>query len=103
MEGMTPEELLAWANGLGICEFKPCEDVSRGAIACERGNARISLELGRYAMWEKEGVRFVAVNASVGMSGRSRPCYTLEEARRMLGILADWAGLRSEATQLSMF
>lgn len=25
MEGMTPEELLAWANGLGICEFGPCK------------------------------------------------------------------------------
>lgn len=25
MEGMTPEELLAWANGLGICEFRPCK------------------------------------------------------------------------------
>ena len=92
MEGMTPEELLAWANGLGICEFRPCA-----------GDARISLEFGRYATREKEGVRFIAVDARVGVSGRSRPCDTLEEARRMLAIWADWAGLRSEAMQLSMF
>lgn len=103
MEGMTPEELLAWANGLGICEFIPCKDDARGEIVCERGNARISLEFGRYAMREKEGARFVAVNARVGMSGRSRPCDTLEEARHMLDAWADWAGLRSEAMQLTMF
>lgn len=102
MDGMTPEELLAWANGLGICEFRPCH-AARGEIACERGDARISLEFGRYAMREKEGARFVAVNARVGMSGRSWPCDTLEEARHILGIWADWAGLRSEAMQLSMF
>ena len=54
-------------------------------------------------MREKEGARFVAVNARVGMSGRSWPCDTLEEARHILGIWADWAGLRSEAMQLSMF
>lgn len=103
MDGMTWQELLAWANGLGICEFKPRKDAAHGAIACERGNARISLEFGRYAMREKAGVRFIAVNARVGMSGRSRPCDTLEETRHMLGIWADWAGLRSEAMQLSMF
>lgn len=103
MEGMTPEELLAWANGLGICEFRPCKDAARGEIVCERGNARISLEFGRYAMREKRGARFVAVNARVGMSGRSRPCDTLEEARHMLDVWADWAGLRSEAMQLTMF
>lgn len=103
MEGMTPEELLAWANGLGICEFRPCAGDARGAVACERGNARISLEFGRYAMREKEGVHFIAVDARVGMSGRSRPCDTLEEARHMLDVWADWAGLRSEAMQLTMF
>lgn len=54
-------------------------------------------------MREKEGARFVAVNARVGMSGRSRPCDTLEEARHMLDVWADWAGLRSEAMQLTMF
>lgn len=103
MDGMTPEELLAWANGLGICELMLCEDDARGEIVCERGNARISLEFGRYAMREKRGARFVAVNARVGMSGRSRPCDTLEEARHMLDVWAGWAGLRSEAMQLSMF
>ena len=103
MDGMTPEELLAWANGLGICEFRSCKDAASGEIVCERGNARISLEFGRYAMREKEGARFVAVNARVGMSGRSRPCDTLEEARHMLDVWADWAGLRSEAMQLTMF
>ena len=103
MEEMTPEELLAWANGLGICEFMPCKDAARGEIVCERGNARISLEFGRYAMREKRGARFIAVNARVGMSGRSRPCDTLEEARHMLDAWADWAGLRSEVMQLTMF
>ena len=103
MEGMTQEELLAWANGLGICEFVPCKDAARGEIVCERGDARISLEFGRYAMREKRGARFVAVNARVGMSGGSRPCDTLEEARHMLDVWAGWAGLRSEAMQLSMF
>ena len=52
---------------------------------------------------EERRARFIAVNARVGMSGRSRPCDTLEEARHMLDVWAGWAGLRSEAMQLTMF
>lgn len=92
MKEMTPEELLAWANGLGICEFMPCKDDARGEIVCERGNARISLEFGRYAMREKEGARFVAVDCPYGSTQTGRICWRnasldmIARAKKLAGI-----------------
>lgn len=103
MEGMTLEELLAWANRLGICEFRPSKDVGREAIVCERGKSRILLEFGRYTKRAGNGARFVSVHARVGTSGMTRPCDTLDEACQAIGIWADRGGLRNDAMQLSMF
>ena len=55
IEDWTIDDLLSWANGLGVCTFKKrkCEwkhvDLWDQEIVCEKGRVKIEMHFGRFS------------------------------------------------------
>ena len=102
IEGMTIDDLLEWANGLGICTFKKMRRFDHDEVACEGADARISLCFGRFT---SDGARFVSFDAfdnrDGSHSGVGAPLRTLESTASHIELYAEKLGLAS--MQLRLF
>lgn len=91
IDEMGPKELLAWANGLGICRF----ELDGDEVRCEGGNVEIRLDLGEFSE-SIGGGRFVGFDFEDerdGYRAGSMPCRTLEEAAERIELRAVDLGL----------
>lgn len=99
IEGMTVDDLLAWANGLGICAF---ERQGGEEIACEGRNVHIRLHFGRFADGGGRYVSFDALDNRDGSHhGVGAPLRTLDDAARYIELYAERLGLANG--QLTLF
>ena len=103
---MTLDDLLAWANSLGVCAFEMGSGTLDDRIVCEKGGARIDIGFGRYSPTigdERANRRFVSFGAWMKDGGVGCPCDTLDKAERNVRSYADEYGLAEESMQLSLF
>lgn len=105
-EEMTIDELLSWANGLGICEFKKRRKFDRDEIACEKGKVCISLHFMRFneSVPRIGGMRAVScdfLDERDGYSGGGGGKVELSDVARFIERYAEKLGLMSD--QLSLF
>ena len=103
---MTLDDLLAWANSLGVCTFAMGTGAWDDCIVYEKGCARIDVGFGRYSPTigdERANRRFVSFGAWRKDGGVGCPCGTLDEAESNVRRYADEYGLAEERMQLSLF
>ena len=105
-EDMTLDDLLAWANSLGVRTFARGTGAWEDRAVCEKGGARIDVGFGRYSPTigdARAGRLFVSVAAWSGTGGDSCPCDTLEKAEDRVRAYAERYGMAEEHMQLSLF
>lgn len=106
-EDMTIEELLDWANGLGVCEFSMGEYAGRPAVKASRRNVEISMCLSRFcdSVEKWGGCRMVSFDwtdkRGGGFSGGGAGYATMAELQPRVEAVAEQLGLFSG--QMSLF
>lgn len=106
VENLTIDELLAWANGLGICEFKKRKGHFGDEIVCEKGQVRIALKFMRFheSVPNIGGMRAVSChfedNRNGGMSGGGGGEVELSSVARFIERYAEKLGLMSSQPSL---
>ncbi|MBQ9785097.1 MAG: hypothetical protein IJW29_06320 [Clostridia bacterium] len=89
-EEMTIDDLLEWANGLGICTFEKQRRFNEDEIACEGTNVHIRMYFGRFdesvpVDGGKRIIHFGAFDNRKGnYIGAHAPLITLDEAERYI-------------------
>lgn len=105
IENMTIDELLSWANGLGICSFKKQRRFDRYEVVCEKRDVHISLHFGRFNESVYGGARYISFstldNREGNYSGMGAPLTTLDEVARYIERYAAKLDLADE--QMSIF
>ena len=70
-EGTTIDDLLAWANGLGICTFRKRAGFHGDEIVCDGDGGTIDMHLGRFS--ESVPVHGGKRAVSVGFEYKANP------------------------------
>jgi len=105
-EEMTVDELLSWANGLGICDFKKRKGHFGDEVVCEKGQVRIALKFMRFheSVPNHGGMRAVSChfhdNRNGGMSGGGGGEVELSAVARFIERYAERLGLMSDQPSL---
>lgn len=86
-EEMTIDDLIGWANGLGLCKFKKDRRFGRDEALCEGEDGSIRLDIGRFS---KSAVSHAGEKA-VGIS---------VEDKRPYGV-RPWEGMGYRTTDLN--
>lgn len=102
-EEMTIDDLLGWANGLGLCTFKKQRGYFGDEIVCEKGGAKIDVHFGRYDPSVHDGARMIhfGTEDKRNLSGMGSPVDSFEELERYIEIYATRLGLLNP--QMSLF
>lgn len=106
-EEMTIDELLSWANGLGICTFKKQRRFDLDEVVCEKRDVCIRIRFMRYheSVPEHGGMRAVSChfedNRDGGMSGGGGGRDDLQDVAKFIELYAAKLDLADD--QLSIF
>ncbi|KAB1647975.1 hypothetical protein [Adlercreutzia muris] len=105
-EGMTIEELCAWANGLCVCRFGIVEEFGEPRVKVSSENVHIAMSFGRFSESVSivGGFRMVQFGALDNREGNYHGCGCgiayLDELERKIALWADLLELRDDQLRL---